>query len=63
MRLKLETITVCCTVARPFVGISLQIRYVTISDYKSCGHSTLRFEGNRLQIAAVRLQWFFGMHG
>lgn len=39
MRLKLETITVCYTVAKPFVGISLQIRYVTISDYKSCGHT------------------------
>ena len=26
-------------------------------------HSVLRFAGNRLQIAAVRLQWFFGMLG
>jgi len=30
---------------------------------KLWSHSVLRFAGNRLQIAAVRLQWFFGMLG
>ena len=39
MCLKLQSIIVCCTVAKPFVGISLQIRYVTISCYKSCGRT------------------------